>query len=264
MRRRFDEMKDLIRKALTDLGELKQDNLVGDIFEIYFNEHVVKMRGTQADIEAVEDDFLFELCELVSKYGDKARVVSLLSNVASTCVSAKFNSHNQRVCSIVGSLHFEKQLFSKAYSYFLRANDLENAIKALKEVMKSGYKNEQDLYVARLCFEVLIRNHKDQTGVKMVQLVVNAFPDQIERPVVTFCRVLCDVFPTKDFEFFKQIVTLYQPQLRRDGLFIEYVDRIAKYYFDDTIKAPNPMQQMLNNMLSGGGGNPLAAMMGGA
>ena len=47
----------------------------------------------------------------------------------------------------------------------------------------------------------------------------------------------------------------------RDKSFIEYVDRIAKYYFDTTIKKPNAMQQMINNMMQGG--NPMAAMMGG-
>lgn len=49
--------------------------------------------------------------------------------------------------------------------------------------------------------------------------------------------------------------------LERDGKFIEYVERIAKYYFDETIKAQNPMQKMMQSMM--GGGNPMAAMMGG-
>jgi hypothetical protein len=36
MRRRHSEMKALMQKAITDLGELNQNELVGDIFEIYF------------------------------------------------------------------------------------------------------------------------------------------------------------------------------------------------------------------------------------
>ena len=54
---------------------------------------------------------------------------------------------------------------------------------------------------------------------------------------------------------------MYLPQIKRDAQFVEYVDRIAKYYFDTTIKKANPMQQMINSMMSGG--NPMAAMMGG-
>ena len=52
--------------------------MVGDIFEIYFNEHVLKMRSSEADIKAVEDEYLYKLCELTSKYGEKSRVATLL------------------------------------------------------------------------------------------------------------------------------------------------------------------------------------------
>ena len=95
------------------------------------------------------------------KFGDKTRVTNILQTVAQTCVSSGFNVYNQRICGIVGNLYFEKSLFSKAYTFYLRANDIGLAIKALKNVMKAGYKGEQDLFVARLCFEVLIRNYKE-------------------------------------------------------------------------------------------------------
>lgn len=37
-------------------------------------------------------------------------------------------------------------------------------------------------------------------------------------------------------ELFMILVQTYKPQLLRDKMTIEYVDRIAKYYFDATIK----------------------------
>lgn len=66
MRRRFKEMKDLIEKAINDLGAKKEAELVVDIFEIYFKEHVLKMRGSDDDIKLVEDDYLFKICELIN------------------------------------------------------------------------------------------------------------------------------------------------------------------------------------------------------
>jgi len=108
--------------------------------------------------------------------------------------------------------------------------------------MKSGYKGEQDLFVARLCFEVLIRNYKDNSGVTQVATILKAFPEHEQRPLMTFCTMLCESIGLKDFDFMKQMITMYQPQLKRDNLFIEYMDRIAKYYFDGTIKKVNPMQ----------------------
>lgn len=47
-------------------------------------------------------------------------------------------------------------------------------------------------------------------------------------------------------------MSIYKPQIVRDPAFIEYLDRIAKYYFSSTIKQVNPMQAMINNMMGGG------------
>ena len=43
----------------------------------------------------------------------------------------------------------------------------------------------------------------------------------------------------------KKMVGVYKAELVRDGQFIEYQDRIAKYYFGEKIKQPNMMQQMM-------------------
>lgn len=62
----------------------------------------------------------------------------------------------------------------------------------------------------------------------------------------------------KDFNFFKMLLGSYKAQIQRDPQFIEYCERIAKYYFNGTIKQVNPMQAMMQNMLGGGGGaNPM-------
>ena len=50
---------------------------------------------------------------------------------------------------------------------------------------------------------------------------------------------------------------------QRDPQFIEYCERIAKYYFNGTIKQVNPMQAMMQNMMGGGGGANPMKMIGG-
>jgi hypothetical protein len=62
---------------------------------------------------------------------------------------------------MIGSIHQKNELHSKAYTFFLRANTLPEAIASMKMVMKNAYKSEHDLFPARLCLEVLIRNRKD-------------------------------------------------------------------------------------------------------
>ena len=66
MRKRFVELKALIKKAIIDLGGLNQSKLLCDVFEIYFNEHVLKTRNTPQEIKEVEDEFLFEMCQLIN------------------------------------------------------------------------------------------------------------------------------------------------------------------------------------------------------
>lgn len=62
---------------------------------------------------------------------------------------------------MIGAIHQKNELHSKAYTYFLRANALPEAIASMKMVMRTAYKSELDLFPVRLCLEVLIRNRKD-------------------------------------------------------------------------------------------------------
>lgn len=109
--------------------------------------------------------------------------------------------------------------------------------------MKYGYESEKDLFPARLCFEILIRNHKDDSGLKMVAEVQKEFPEKT--PLFNLITMILDSIKIKDFLMFKTFVSNYKPEIMRDGQFIEYIDRIAKYYFNETIKEANPMQKML-------------------
>ena len=90
MRRRFPEMQKLISKAMTDLGTHNQPGMVGDVFEIYYKEHVQKMKGSEDDIKKVEDKYLYDLCELLIKYCEEVRSAHILTQVAQQCVSDGF------------------------------------------------------------------------------------------------------------------------------------------------------------------------------
>jgi len=120
--------------------------------------------------------------------------------------------------------------------------------------MKHAYASELDLFPVRLCFEVLIRNHKDDSGIKMVEEIQKEFPEPT--PLSNLVNMIVDAIKVKDFILFKTFLGTYKPELMRDGQFPEYLDRIAKYYFNDTIKQANPMQKMMEQMMGGGGGAP--------
>ena len=70
------------------------------------------------------------------------------------------------------------------------------------------------------------------------------FPEKT--PLSNFLLLTLEGIKMKDFDFFKMLINTYKTQLQRDQQFFEYVERIAKYYFDGaTIKQENPMQKML-------------------
>lgn len=51
-------------------------------------------------------------------------------------------------------------------------------------------------------------------------------------PLTNFINIALEAIEVKDFELYKMVVNHYKPHLARDGKFTEYLDRIAKYYFD--------------------------------
>ena len=67
--------------------------------------------------------------------------------------------------------------------------------------------------------------------------------------------IIIEVIKAKNFDMFKMMLNTYGKQLDRDANFREYLDRIAKYYFEgQTIKPPNMMKQMMEKMMGGAGG----------
>jgi hypothetical protein len=64
-------------------------------------------------------------------------------------------------------------------------------------------------------------------------------------PLFNLMSMIVDSIKVKDFDLFKFFINNYKAQVMRDGQFVEYIDRIAKYYFNSTIKQENPMQKMM-------------------
>lgn len=80
-------MQKLIEKSINDLGQRQQAELVGDIFEIYMNEHVLKMQSNDEDTAKVEDEFLFTICCLINQFATDDKTIQLLTKVVQSCVS---------------------------------------------------------------------------------------------------------------------------------------------------------------------------------
>ena len=106
MRRKYNEMKQLIRQAMIDLGSRNQPAYVSDFFDNYFKEHVVKMQSVMSDdLGQIEDDFLFDLSKLVLEHGKPERAVDQVEGVVNACSSDGFCTHNMALCRLLGDMY---------------------------------------------------------------------------------------------------------------------------------------------------------------
>ena len=125
--------------------------------------------------------------------------------------------------------------------------------------MREGYASEQDLFIARACFDMLIKS----TELEKTRAIRNNFKNAPQTQILTFVDFMIECIECEEFELIKQMATVdYVVELRRAPSFYEKVNAICEKYFDQGIKKKNQMQAMLANMLGGGAGgaNPLAAL----
>lgn len=273
MRRKYNEMKQLIRQAMVDLGSRNQPAYVSDFFDNYFKEHVLKMQSLMSDdLGQIEDDFLFDLSKLVLEHGKPERAIDQVEGVVNACSSDGFRAQNMALCRLLGDMYSKNQTFTKAYvsinglidtlqKMYLRGMHLEGITAAMESTMKEAYKSEYDLFVGRLCLELLIRNSQVDEAYDAVNKVLLKYrsmsdaaygADVIKKsPLLNYCEILMEVMKAKDIASLKQLNAHYEPMLGRDPQLKEYVERIAKKHFGQTLKAPNMMQMMMNNMMKG-------------
>lgn len=69
-------MKDLTDRAMNDLNNHKQKDLIVDILEIYFVEHVKKVTDN-----AAADDYFVNLCKFALENGESNRCFSLMERI---------------------------------------------------------------------------------------------------------------------------------------------------------------------------------------
>lgn len=78
------------------------------------------------DLGQIEDEFLFELSKLVFKHGKPERVVGQIEAVVNACSSDGFREYNQKLCQLLGDLHAQHQMNTKAYVSDHAMIELEN------------------------------------------------------------------------------------------------------------------------------------------
>ena len=125
-------MKELTTRAINDLNNHKQKDLVVDILEIYFVEHVKKVN----DLAAV-DDYFVNLCKFALENGESVRSYNLMERIVGHTGNKRLDISEQF------AMHLAKDgFYTKAYKFYFKSKNEVAIVECMKAVMKQGYESE--------------------------------------------------------------------------------------------------------------------------
>ena len=125
----------------------------------------------------------------------------------------------------------------------------------MEHVMQAGYQSEQDLFVARACLDMLQRGSDSSKARAIRQHFKDVKgPDGSPSPILSFVEFLFEAVELGEFDMVNQMANQdYKSALACDPSLYEKVNQIClKYFGGRTIKAENPLQAMMSNLLGGG------------
>ena len=114
------------------------------------------------------------------------------------------------MCDHVADFYSSNNIFSKAYTFNLRSGNFESCIKNLESVMSYGDNNEKDLFITRFCFEMMIRQRKDNKGINLTNKILEHFKDCGHSPLFTLVQLFVRAIHEKDFELFRMAISMYR------------------------------------------------------
>jgi Golgi to ER traffic protein 4 len=101
--------------------------------------------------------------------------------------------------------------------------DVDHIALTINEISKNAYqRSEADLFVARSMFELYSRTDNFALARRLRH---EYFPD-MKSPLLNLADMLPEVIELKDFGLYKDIITKYDPQIKRDPNFIAVSSQI--------------------------------------
>ena len=216
MRKRESEFKELIKRAMTDLdahnqvsavdcSPVLQKDLVVDILEIYFVEHVKKVANNGA-----LDDFFVEICKFALQKGDQTRAQGVIERIIG-------HTGNQRyeLADLLGQSYADANIHTQAYRYFFKSRNEKQIVVSLRHVIKQGYESEPDMFVARACLDMLIRSE----DLSKADYILGQFKQELgSSSLLHAVAFIIEGLRAADFEFIKKVAMVdYAPAFKRDS-----------------------------------------------
>nr|AII97721.1 BLTX334 [Nephila pilipes] len=114
-----------------------------------------------------------------------------------------------------------------------------------------GYPSEVDLFIAQTVLQYLCLKNKSTastafyTYTEKHPAVSSGFPYLL--PLLNFLQFLLQAFEREKLAYFRLLCEKYQPSLKRDPTYSEYVERIGQLFFG--LSPPPKQQGLFGNLL---------------
>ena len=157
----------------------------------------------------------------------------------------KFTSNERKELSYDLAVSFRQTgILTKAYVYFIKARDVANTCEVLRELIKRGYKSEEDLFIARACLEFYARGELEK-GLQVRQAFAS-----VKSPLLNFAEMLAEVLKMNNQALFTSVLKSYEAETKRDPNLFEFLHQISVKQFDTKLKKDSMMAQMFNMVMS--------------
>uniref|UniRef100_A0A1A8B8C9 Golgi to ER traffic protein 4 homolog n=2 Tax=Nothobranchius TaxID=28779 RepID=A0A1A8B8C9_NOTFU len=204
----------------------------------------------------VEDEMLECLAKLFSLMDPNSpERVAFVSRALKWSTGGSSKLGHPKFHQLLAVILWKEQNYSESRYHFLHSSDGEGCAQMLVEYSSSrGYRTEVDMFVAQAVLQFLCLKNKSSASV-----VFSTYTDKhpsIEKgppfvqPLLNFIWFLLLAVDGGKLTVFTVLCEQYQPSLKRDPMYNEYLDRIGQLFFGVPPKQSPSYGGLLGNLLN--------------
>ncbi|XP_063073180.1 Golgi to ER traffic protein 4 homolog [Engraulis encrasicolus] len=209
----------------------------------------------KSEIE-VQDEILEHLVKLYSVMDAKSpERVAFVSRALKWSTGGSGKPGSPRLHQLLALTLWKEQNYSESRYHFLRSADGEGCALMLVEYSATlGYRSEVDMFVAQAVLQFLCLKNKPSalmvfsTYTEKHPSIQNGPP--FPQPLLNFIWFLLLAVDGGKLTVFTVLCEQYQPSLKRDPMYNEYLDRIGQLFFGVPPKQSSSYGGLLGNLLS--------------
>uniref|UniRef100_A0A669CIH8 Golgi to ER traffic protein 4 homolog n=2 Tax=Oreochromis TaxID=8139 RepID=A0A669CIH8_ORENI len=204
----------------------------------------------------VEDEILECLAKLFSQMDQNSpERVAFVSRALKWSTGGSGKLGHPKLHQLLAVTLWKEQNYSESRYHFLHSSDGEGCAHMLVEYSASrGFRSEVDMFVAQAVLQFLCLKNKNSASV-VFSTYTEKHPS-IERgppfvqPLLNFIWFLLLAVDGGKLTVFTVLCEQYQPSLKRDPMYNEYLDRIGQLFFGVPPKQSPSYGGLLGNLLN--------------